>query len=618
MCGIAGFFSPSKKVSRTHLSSMTDAISHRGPDASGYYFNADETVGFGHRRLSIIDLSTAANQPIYSQCGRYVIVFNGEIYNYREIAQDLKVQLKTTSDTEVLVEAFAQWGEDFVHRLNGMFAFAIFDTRLGKLYIYKDRLGIKPLYYFADGNEFYFSSELKSFTRTPGINLGEISHSAIYHFLYLGYIPTPLSIHTNIKKMEAGSYAVVDKNETTFKRYWRLEDQIEAQVITDEATGLKEFEDLLNSSVAYRMISDVPFGTFLSGGIDSSLVTAVAQKNSSTPINTFTIGFEEQGLSEVEYARKVSKHLGTNHHEMVCSFTTALEMFDEALEVYDEPYADTSLFPTLLVSKFARQHVTMILSGDGGDETYLGYGFYNWGNRLTQPWVYPMKDAIKTLFSVIPDVRFRRAANMFDFSHASHLKSHIYSQEQYYFSERDLQRLLKTNTERLILDENVQSEKRNITFNEAQSIFDLRYYMHDELLVKVDRASMRHSLEVRVPLLDYRLVKFAMNLHPSLRKKGDVTKYLMKKALYKMVPAAYFERPKWGFGMPVRKWLGKEWSHLIDEYLSEQMIKQTGVLEPKVVSEIVRKFRAGEDYLCYRIWLLIVFQKWMITYQNKK
>lgn len=610
MCGIAGYFSNTEIAHHDELSLMTNAIKHRGPNAAGYYTSAH--VGLGHRRLSIIDLSETANQPMYSSCGRYVIVFNGEIYNFKEIAQELSdYSFSTHSDTEVLLAAFIRWGTGFVHRLNGMFAFAIYDLKQECLYLYRDRMGIKPLYYFKDATRFVFASELKSLEAISSISKSNIDHQAINDFLYLGYIPSPNSIYQNIKKFPSGHFAVVKKSSFSFHSYWKLEAQIEQRPITDIDEAKNQLRTLLENAVKYRLISDVPFGTFLSGGIDSSLVTALAQQLAPHPVKTFSIGFKEAKFNEAHYAEKVAQHLGTEHHTEVLSYADALELLNTAIDIYDEPFADSSAFPTLLVSAFAKKHVTVILSGDGGDETHLGYGMYNWGKRLQHPLLKWFRKPLSLGLS-LGNNRMKRAATLFNYPDAALLKSHIFSQEQYFFHQQEIQKLLHPAfVASFSIEENFLNTKRALSFVESQALFDLQYYLQDDLLVKVDRASMYHSLEVRVPLIDYNLVSFALNLEEGLRKKNDVSKFLLKSILYDMVPAHFFDRPKWGFSIPLVHWLKNEWRFLIFDYLSKEKIEQTGVLHYPVVKNYVDRFLKGEDYLYNRLWSLIVLQKFL-------
>ncbi|MCF8275969.1 MAG: asparagine synthase (glutamine-hydrolyzing) [Flavobacteriales bacterium] len=607
MCGIAGIYHP-KGVDQETVKLMTDAISHRGPDAEGFF--VDGNFGLGHRRLSIIDLSTAANQPMQSSCGRYWMVFNGEVYNYREIAKDLDVRLKTTGDSEVILEAFAKWGPQMVTKLNGMFTIAIFDTTEKKLFLFRDRLGIKPLFVYQNDGVLAFASELKAIVALKNQLKLTVNQAAIPYFLHLGYIPQPLSIYNEVEKFPSGSWAVADGNSFRVEEYWNPETKITSNLITDEREAKQRLSKLLQDSVSRRLVSDVPFGTFLSGGIDSSLVTALAQKASSEKLKTFSIGFDDVKHDESGFARKVSEHLGTEHHEYRLTEKDALELITEIIPQYDEPYADSSAIPTMLVSKMARQEVTMTLSGDGGDELFHGYGMYNWAQRLANPAVKAYSWSLSKALS-FGDDRYKRIAKVLDHSKSDQLHSHIFSQEQYMFSGSEIQNLLVDNskTDFSILDMKV-SLARNLSPAEFQALFDIEFYLKDDLLTKVDRASMKYSLETRVPILDHTVVEFALNLDPKLKVKDGVAKYLLKQVLYDHVPKELFDRPKWGFSIPLDKWLKNELSYLVDEYLNEKVVTEIDVVKWSEVRILLTKWNGGQNHLYNRIWLLILLHQW--------
>lgn len=604
MCGITGFYSQSSRFSEDNLKQMTSAIQHRGPDAAGYYF--ERTIGLGHRRLSIIDLSSSANQPMESHSGRYVICYNGEIYNFQQIAKGLNVKLKTKSDTEVILEAFEQYGVEFVNQLQGMFAIAIYDKVDEKLFLFRDRLGIKPIFYYWDGKDFAFASEIKALT-TLNFNL-KVNKSAISKFLYLGYIPQPETIYGKIFKFPSGSYAVVNKQGISFNSYWHPDEKVSRELITDEATAKKELKQLLVQSVEKRLISDVPIGTFLSGGIDSSLVTAIAQSITKEPVKTFSIGFKENKFNEATYAREVANYLGTDHHEFIVSEQDTLKLVEDYFNAYDEPYADSSGFPTMLVSKLAREYVTVTLSGDGGDELFYGYGAYQWANRLSNPAVQLFRKPIAFGLSQLSN-RHKRAAKVFQYPDKTSIKSHIFSQEQYFFSQKEIDQLLTTDYNFKIDIDETHNTARNLSPVEAQALFDLKHYLKDDLLVKVDRASMKYSLETRVPLLDHEVVEFALNLSQDLKIKDGVQKYLLKQVLYDYVPKKYFDRPKWGFSIPMVKWLKSDLKYLIDNYLSKEVVESINVVSFEVVNNLINRFLKGEDYLYNRIWTLVVLHK---------
>lgn len=615
MCGITGYYSFKNKFSESDLQTMTNVIAHRGPDAEGYFM--DECTGLGHRRLSIIDLSVAANQPMHSSCNRYVMVYNGEVYNYKEIALELKtvkpeLHLKTSSDTEVILEAFVCYGESFVHKLNGMFAIVIYDKVNKELFLYRDRMGIKPIYYYWYEENFVFASELKSLKKLKGKINFNINRDAINEFLHLGYIPEPHSIYEHIKKIPSGAYCKIKNKELTISSYWRAEDQIQAHVETNFNNAKQTLKKLIESSVNYRMISDVPFGTFLSGGIDSSMITAVAQQLSNTPVNTFSIGFKDSKYNEAGFAKNIASHLKTEHHELMVSEKEAIDLAPTLSGIYDEPYADSSAIPTLIVSQLARQQVKMTLSGDGGDELFMGYGAYQWAKRLSNPFIKPFKRSIASGLSA-SGKSYEKAIALLRYPEEATKKSHIFSQEQALFSRLEIKVLLQPDfyTE-ITLKENYRDLNRILLPEEEQALFDINYYLKDDLLVKVDRASMHYSLETRVPLLDYRIVEFALNLSPELKYKNGESKYLLKQVLYDHVPKELVNRPKQGFSIPLVNWLKKDLRFLIEEYLSERIVKKHGVVNYGIVLNLKTQFlEKNVDYLYNRIWLLIVLHQWL-------
>ena len=604
MCGIAGIYTDNGVWGLPELTGMTERLKHRGPDASGHFLH--QGFGLGHRRLSIIDLSEAANQPFHSACGRYVMVYNGEVYNHREVARELGIVARTTSDTEVILEAFAKKGPTMVSMLNGMFAMAILDKHENTLFLFRDRMGIKPLYYSQKDGALVFGSELKCVT--PLIKEPTIDDGAVASYLHLGYIPQPLSIYKEVRKFPSGSYALYKKGKLTFTTYWDPADKIKSHIENNEKQATDTLETLLMSSVEKRLMSDVPFGTFLSGGIDSSMVTALAQANSTERIKTFSIGSVEPKYNESEFARAVAKHLGTYHHEYTISENDALELVNDIVEWYDEPYADSSAIPTMLVSRIARQEVTMTLSGDGGDELFMGYGAYHWANRLNKPHFRALRKPISALLAMGNDHK-KRAAKVFNWNNPANLPSHIFSQEQYLFSEEEVAELLINKADSSPKDQFVNMI-RTLDPSEAQAFFDLRYYLKDDLLTKVDRASMRYSLETRVPLLDHEIVEFALNLSPELKIKNGESKYLLKQVLYRHVPKEIFDRPKWGFSIPLVKWLHTDLAYLIDDHLSKENVEQFGLVKWHVVEKLIRKFRSGQDHLYNRLWLLIILHQW--------
>ncbi len=604
MCGIAGYFSSTSAFSRDILELMASRIAHRGPDASGTFVH--KSCGLAHRRLSIIDLSAEANQPMHSACGRYVIAYNGESYNYRELAQKEKLSLRTASDTEVLLQLFIQKGPEFIREVNGMFALAIYDREKEELWLYRDRMGIKPLFLYEEDQHFAFASELKSLLALPDIARDQrYNREAIGSFLHLGYIPEPLTFYQNIQKFPAGSYACISAKGMEIKRYWQASDALTKEPISDFTTASKELEERLQQSVAYRLRSDVPFGAFLSGGIDSSLVAALAQKQLSQSLKTFTIAFDHQKFNEAHFAQKVSQHLGTEHHEFKVTQQTAKELVSEILPLMDEPFADTSIIPTLMVSKLAAKEVKMTLSGDGGDELFMGYGAYNWAQRLRQPAVrlarYPMSWMLK-----LGQDRSRRAAKVFQYRYKDHLPAHIFSQEQYFFSQKELEFLgiAPDFGYELYAPKEL---KRRLNAQEKQAYFDLHYYLKDDLLVKVDRATMHYGLESRVPLLDHKVVEYALNIDSKLKMQQGQQKYILKELLYRYVPRELFDRPKWGFSIPMVEWLQNDLRYLIEENLNKQVVMSVGLISYTYTSNLVDLYlNKGHHHLYNRLWALIL------------
>ena len=388
-----GFVSYTQKLTEEDLKVMNNSLQHRGPDAAGYYFKNEQrlNVALGHRRLSIIDLSNAANQPMYSLCSRYIMVYNGEVYNYHELKNTLlgEFAFKTQSDTEVILESFARSGIKAIESWNGMFALAIWDTKDHKLTLIRDRIGKKPLFYYWDGMSFAFASELKAL-KLIGLPLTH-SKQAIATYLNIGYIPQPLSIYNEVKKLPPGSSLELQNKQLAIKNYWTPSSRIQPSLIKNENEAKATLKELLISSVKYRMISDVPYGAFLSGGVDSSLVTAIAQSISKVPVKTFSIGFKEKSFNESGYAKQVADYLGTDHHAIQVSEEEGIALVNDITGVYDEPYADVSAVPTMLVSKFASEQVKMVISGDGGDELFSGYGTYDWAERLANPFTWQVE-----------------------------------------------------------------------------------------------------------------------------------------------------------------------------------------------------------------------------------
>jgi asparagine synthase (glutamine-hydrolysing) len=617
MCGISGYLSTPNSLDKKDFILATNQLNHRGPDAEGFYANDNNSVMLGHKRLSIIDLSTASNQPFFSRCGRYVMVYNGEVYNFNEIKEQLQLETRTSGDTEVILEAYAKAGAKSFELLNGMFAFAIYDIQERKIILCRDRIGIKPLFYYWDGKHFAFGSEIKMLKALPFFNKA-INYDSIPEFLHLGFIPEPYSIYKHVFKFPAAAYSIFeadsihqDNFSPPLHYYWKLQDAILPETKTDFLSTKKELKGLLIDSVEKQLISDVPVGTFLSGGIDSSLITAIASTLKKDKIKTFSIGYDTKKYDESEYALKVAEHLGTDHHAFRLTEDTVEEILYDIIFQYDEPFADSSAYPTMIVSKLARQHVTVTLSGDGADELFLGYGMYKWATRLANPMVQYFRKPIY-LITQHSNLTLKRGGLLLDYSSLSHIRSHIFSQEQYLNSEKDLKHLL--------LDENfsfdrfnheVVSKKRVLSTKGKQSFWDINYYLKDDLLVKVDRASMKYSLESRVPYLDHRVVEYAVNIDSDLRYHKGISKYILKEILYDYLPRELFDRPKWGFALPLPHWLKGRLNHLLDKYLNSTIINKYDILTNLYVQDLKDRFMAGEDYLYGRLWTIILLHWWL-------
>lgn len=609
MCGIGGIISFKTSVSSKTVEGMSKAIAHRGPDANGLYLNENKTCGLVHRRLSIIDISDNANQPMTCTSGRYTIVFNGELYNFEALREELKThdcQFSTASDTEVVLNAFIQWGNECVNHFNGMFAFAVWDEKEAELYLFRDRLGIKPLYYIRTDEVFAFASEIKALL--PLAKDLSWNNEAAHHFFRLGYIPEPQTIYKHIHKFPKGNAAYISENNFEVKPYWNINEKFKESNVTDFSIAKNEYHKTLRESIKLRLKSDVPFGVFLSGGIDSSTVAAIAQSQTKDKINTFSIGFKESKFNESEYAKKVADHLGTNHHEYTLSHKDAQELIEKIPSWYSEPFADTSAIPTYLVSKMASESVKMVLTGDGGDEQFMGYGMYDWAARLSKPMIKSLKSPIAFALSNSGKLRLKRASEYFRFEKQSALHTHIFSVDQYFYSERETKQFFQF--DEVYNELKIQKVARKLSPRENQALFDLNYYLTDDLLTKVDRATMLNGVEARVPLLDHNLIECSLNIDESLKVNKGESKLLLKEILYEYVPKEFFNRPKWGFGIPLEKWLSDELKPLLDKYVNQEMLEKVGIYNVSEILKLKGEFLKGKSYLYNKLWLVIAFNIW--------
>ncbi|MBI1768765.1 MAG: asparagine synthase (glutamine-hydrolyzing) [Bacteroidetes bacterium] len=617
MCGIAGIISKNE-ISQDVISAMTQRLKHRGPDAQGIFIDPNKRVALGHTRLSIIDLSDAANQPFLSQNGRYVVIFNGEIYNFKALRGELKnrhgVTMRTNSDTEVIAEGFSIWGEAIASKLEGMFAIAIVDHREQSLFLLRDRIGKKPLFYYKSESEFVFASEIKALLCHPSVRSNKKFNKKVFGtFLHLGYIPEPETAFTNIFKFPAGHYGHLNSNlGLTVKPYWRIEEQLGLPRMNDP---IKQLDALLNYSVESRLISDVPLGAFLSGGTDSSLITAYASKFVSQPLKTFSIGFKESKFDESVYSEAVAKHLNTDHTQYQLSENEAIRLLETYLDHFDEPFADASAIPTMLVSGLARKHVKVALTGDGGDELFLGYGSYRWADRLNSVGWRLIRHPLLFSFKHFGNSRLKRVSQLLEPARKGSIRSHIFSQEQYFFSDHEIENKLLRDT----LDyesfryADPAGLASSLSEEEKQAIFDLKFYLKDDLLVKTDRASMFHGLECRCPLLDHSIIDFALNTPFEMKRRGGVNKWILKELLKTYLPADLVNRPKWGFSIPLSQWMKNELSYLMD-FLSEENLEKTAIFKTPYVRDLVDRFHKGEEYLYNRLWVVIIMQRFLINH----
>jgi asparagine synthase (glutamine-hydrolysing) len=618
MCGIAGFIS--RRFKERDLRQMTDCISHRGPDAEGSFFNEEDGVGLGHRRLSIIDLSEAANQPFYSANGRYCLVFNGEIYNYKEVAVKYQIHPRTASDTEIVIEAFAKVGPACLNDFNGMFSLAIWDRQEKELFLARDRFGKKPMLYYHNGEELVFASELKTF-----FNLDipkEIDPVALQDYFFLEYIPSGQTIIKGIQKLKSGHYLKIRNGQVQIECYYNLLDKWNpaSQSLTEEK-ALDEFEALLSSSIELRQVSDVPIGAFLSGGTDSSLICSIFQKQNSDPINTFTIGFDVADYDETKSAQSVADHIHSNHKVFALNDKDSIAIVDRLPHIYDEPFAAPSCIPSYLVCKKAREVVTVAMSGDGGDELFMGYGYYFSYQTLKKIFRYDLQLGRRLLSPVLEAMggKYERGSRLFRQNDNKKLWLHTWSEEQGMFSEKEIGQLLGKPYSHTSMKESWETiDKLAIHDFEKISLFEINNYLANDLLYKMDSASMANSLEVRNPYLDYRLLEYSVNLPLHFKVNGKTQKYLMKKLLERYLPEDLVYRKKWGFPAPVGDWLYKDLSYLIDTWLSKTQLEKHGLFNHGFVEKLVSEFRAGKKFHYKRIWSIIVFQMWYATYFEKK
>jgi asparagine synthase (glutamine-hydrolysing) len=618
MCGIAGFVDLNQTgptiSGQEVVDRMCQIIKHRGPDDQGTYLK--DGVALGMRRLSIIDL-VGGHQPISGEDGSVTIVFNGEIYNFLELKPKLQAlghTFKTDSDTEAIVHAYEEFGSRCVDHLRGMFAFAIWDAKARTLFVARDRVGKKPLYYTTTPEGiFVFGSELKSLLAHPDVQR-ELNPKALDAYLTLGYVPDPLSIFRNINKLPPGFYLTFSDDGVKVNRYWDF--RFEPVAVRSESDYLAELRELLDESVRLRLISDVPLGAFLSGGIDSSTVVALMARHMGQPVKTFSIGFHEDSYNELKYARLTAEKFNTDHHEFfvtpdICSIV------DELVWHFDEPFADSSAIPTYMVSKLARDHVTVVLSGDGGDELFAGYtryvvdrkrqGFARLPKPLRENLMRPLSEALPHAtwgrnylhnVSLDPISRYLDSISVFtslnrNSLYTSDFKSNLGSSAYVRTLFHDLVNQVQTGES---LDQLLY--------------LDSKTYLPGDILTKVDRMSMAVSLEARAPLLDHKLIEFVTNVPASLKLSGLETKYLLKKAVRDLVPAEILNRPKQGFGVPIQEWINQQLRSRVRETLTEPRTRQRGYLNSQYVDVLLDEHERGRRDHSMGLWSLFMLELW--------
>ncbi len=620
MCGIAGFISKDKDAPVVEreilLDRMCRVITHRGPDEQG--LAVEGRAALGMRRLSIIDLK-CGSQPIYTEDGNLFIVFNGEIYNYQELKKELESRghrFKTNSDTETILLAYKEFGAECLQKLRGMFAFAIWDKRDESLFIARDRVGKKPLFYAltAPGN-FVFGSELKVLQAHGEIS-NEMDFSALDAYLTFGYVPEEFCIFRDVKKLAPGHFLIFKDGKITTQKYWdfRYEKPLEIKSEDEYAEKLRE---LIKESVKIRLISEVPLGAFLSGGVDSSTVVGMMSQLSETPVKTFSIGFNEDSFDELKYARIAAKHFNTEHHEFIVT-PDLVEIVDELVWHFDEPFADSSALPTFMVSKMARDFVTVVLSGDGGDELFAGYTRYVTDKKRSGLEKLPSafrRNLLKPLSEALP--------------HGAKGKNYLYNVsleaiERYIDSVSHIGALKKRSLYSAKFLQNLNGDfgkaeevfaqiaRRVSTGNETDNLLylDSKTYLPSDILTKVDRMSMAASLEARVPLLDHKLIEFVMQIPTELKLKGLETKYIFRKAVRGIVPDEILNRPKQGFGVPIGDWINLQLKDKIHETLSEKKTLERGFFEAKYIKVLLDEHARNRRDHSSALWILYILELW--------
>lgn len=620
MCGIAGYFRSGVRgaspggAGNQLIQQMCDVITHRGPDDAGYL--AEAGVAIGMRRLSIIDIA-AGHQPISNEDGSVWIVFNGEIYNFAELRADLIARghsFKTHSDTETIVHLYEEEGERCVERLRGMFGFAIWDRRTDTLFLARDRAGKKPIHYTIVGDTLVFGSEIKSLLQFPGVER-RVNVQAISDYLTFGYVPDPLTAFSGIHKLPPGHTMTFKNGQVTTRRYWDFNyDEVE-QTPREESFYAERLRELIAEAVRVRLVSEVPLGAFLSGGVDSSTVVAMMARAMDQPVKTFSIGFSEASHDELKYARLTAERYKTDHHEFIVT-PDVCRLVEEIVWHHDEPFADASSIPTYVVSKMAREFVTVVLSGDGGDELFAGYERYlihQGRNQFEKIPRWVRNGIMLPLSRVLP-----RAAYGKQFLRNISLAGGARFVDSLSYFTDEAKRELLTGAIKRQLDgrdsasafEQIYNEPRSADAVERLLYLDSKTYLTGDILTKVDRMSMAHSIEARVPLLDQKLIEFVQTIPVSLKLRGQTTKHILKQAMADLIPNEIINRPKMGFGVPLRKWLNNELREMLYDTLTDQQARQRGLLDPRAVQALLDEHQRGRRDNSLHLWGLLTLELW--------
>lgn len=633
MCGICGFISK-KKLNISELRDMNDQMKHRGPDDSGaeIYECHDFSIGLAHRRLSINDLSIQGHQPMHSVDGRITVIFNGEIYNFKELKKELQdYPFRSKTDTEVIIAAYLKWGIHFLDKVNGMYAIAIYDRDLQCVYLIRDRVGKKPLYYYSSEESIIFASELKPIMACPLFEK-KVREDIIPRYLYQGYINAPDTIFENIFKVEPGSMIKVCFSEGDFislekNCYWDIDTVYRKESeksFKSYAEAKQEVKQAVINAVKRRLIGDVPIGAFLSGGIDSSLVTAIAQEMTGTELRTFCIGFEDESLNESEYAKNVAKALGTRHREVIIGESEMLALMCSIPEYFDEPFADSSQIPTMLVSRLARENVTVALTGDGGDEFFCGYKVYDSAAMAQRTdkagdilWKLSTTKQGSKICSKLPE-RIKMVMENRDYTTKVQFSPAILESTAVSFMSENEERAKKFYTPCKYKEQNYKSWRRR------RMMLDMKTYLPGDILCKTDRASMRYSLEARCPLLDRKVIETSFRIPMKFQCPYGDKKHILKDIAYEYVPRGLLERPKKGFGVPRKKWLQGPLREMLLDYSDKNYLQRQGLFNGEYVSNFIRDYigrvfsdRVQEE-ISGLIWAFLVFQIWDDFYKKEQ